>query len=382
VSRGNRAQKPKRKTTAASGTIGRPQADRPAPRETLTPRERWQAVLLRQSPDRAPMDYWATEETTRNLLAHLGCGYQEMLQRLHLDPPLRLAPRYVGPSRREEEDEWGIRYRWVSHGTGAYREAVFAPLAACQSVAEIEATYAWPKPDHWDYGCLAVLARGQECRPIRAGGSEPFLIYRRLRGERRAYLDLACQPEIAHYCLDRIFALCYERTQRIFDSIPGQVLLTSVSEDFGGQKGLLFSLEMMREFFLPGMKRMIELARQRGAYVFCHSDGAMRGALAELVEAGIQILNPIQWRLPGMDREGLKRDFGDRLIFHGGVDNQQTLPFGAPAEVRQEVADNYRILGAGGGYILAPCHYLQDITPPENIVALYQAGYELGWRGG
>jgi uroporphyrinogen decarboxylase len=82
-----------------------------------------------------------------------------------------------------------------------------------------------------------------------------------------------------------------------------------------------------------------------------------------------------------MEREGLKRDFGESVIFHGAMDNQDTLPFGRPDDVRQEVADNYAILGAGGGYILAPCHNIQSVTPPENIVAMYQAGYDLGWRG-
>jgi uroporphyrinogen decarboxylase len=81
-----------------------------------------------------------------------------------------------------------------------------------------------------------------------------------------------------------------------------------------------------------------------------------------------------------MDREGLKRDFGAALVFHGGVDNQYTVPFGTVEEVRQEVLDNYRILGASGGYILAPCHNTQSITPPENIVALYETGYAYGWR--
>jgi len=79
-----------------------------------------------------------------------------------------------------------------------------------------------------------------------------------------------------------------------------------------------------------------------------------------------------------MDREGLKRDFGDRLVFHGGVDNQQTLPFGTPGDVRQEVIDNLRILGAGGGYILAPCHNIQPITPTENILALYETAAREG----
>jgi len=99
-----------------------------------------------------------------------------------------------------------------------------------------------------------------------------------------------------------------------------------------------------------------------------------------MIEAGIDVLNPIQWRCQGMEREGLKRDFGDQVIFHGGMDNQYTLAFGTVEEVRQEVADNLRILGEGGGYILAPCHNIQAVSPPENIVAMYETGYECGWR--
>ncbi len=79
-----------------------------------------------------------------------------------------------------------------------------------------------------------------------------------------------------------------------------------------------------------------------------------------------------------MDREGLKQDFGGHIIFHGAVDNQTTLPFGSVDDVRQEVQENLSILGAGGGYILAPCHNIQAVSPPENIVAMYEAGYELG----
>jgi uroporphyrinogen decarboxylase len=80
-----------------------------------------------------------------------------------------------------------------------------------------------------------------------------------------------------------------------------------------------------------------------------------------------------------MEREGLKKDFGDKIVFHGAVDNQQTLPFGTLADVRQEVADNLRILGAGGGYILGPCHNIQPVGPAENVVAMYETCYELGW---
>jgi uroporphyrinogen decarboxylase len=140
----------------------------------------------------------------------------------------------------------------------------------------------------------------------------------------------------------------------------------------------MYSPAHIRRFLFPGMKRMVELTRQNGSHVFHHSDGSIRQILPDLIELGIQVLNPIQWRCKGMEREGLKRDFGDQLIFHGGVDNQLTIPFGTPADVRKEVEENIRILGAGGGYILAPCHNIQDNTPAENIIALYEAGLEFG----
>jgi len=79
-----------------------------------------------------------------------------------------------------------------------------------------------------------------------------------------------------------------------------------------------------------------------------------------------------------MERERLKRDFGGKVVLHGGMDNQHTLPFGSVDDVRREVEDNLRILGAGGGYILAPCHNIQANTPPENVVAMYETAYDLG----
>jgi uroporphyrinogen decarboxylase len=141
----------------------------------------------------------------------------------------------------------------------------------------------------------------------------------------------------------------------------------------------MISVRHIREFLMPGMKRIIDLGHDAGAFVFHHNDGCCRPILPDMIAAGIDLLNPIQWRCPGMEREGLKRDFGDKLVFHGAVDNQYTLPFGTTGEVRQEVVDNLRIMGEGGGYILAPCHNVQPLTPPGNVVAMYETGYENGW---
>jgi uroporphyrinogen decarboxylase len=140
----------------------------------------------------------------------------------------------------------------------------------------------------------------------------------------------------------------------------------------------MYSLRHIREYFLPRMKKMMKLVHDGGAFVMTHSDGAVRKVIPDLIEIGMDVLNPTQWRCTGMDREGLKRDFGNKIIFHGAMDNQQTLPFGSAEEVRQEVLDNLRILGTGGGYILAPCHNLQGITPLENILAMYETGYRAG----
>ncbi|TEU08041.1 MAG: uroporphyrinogen-III decarboxylase-like protein [Anaerolineales bacterium] len=350
------------------------------PKETMTPRERWLAVLGREKPDRVPMDYWTTDEARDKLMRHLGVSdEQAMLKRLHIDRPITVAPRYVGPPLPPHEDVFGVKKRDVDYGTGVYSEVVSNPLASYTRVEEIEADYRWPSPDWYDYSDLPQQIVGREDYPVRGGGSEPFLIYKNLRGQEQAFMDLVLHPEIVHYCLDKLFELAYQNTVRIYESIPGKVMMSYVAEDMGSQQGLMFSPAQIHEFLLPRMKRMIDLAHEAGAIVFHHSDGAIRRIIPDMIEAGIDVLNPIQWRCKGMERERLKRDFGRKVVFHGAMDNQYTLAFGSVEEVRQEVLDNLRILGEGGGYILAPCHNIQAVGPPENIVAMYETGYECGW---
>lgn len=350
------------------------------PKETMTSKERWLAVLNREKPDRVPMDYWATGEATQKLMKYLNCeNTQEMYERLHIDPVMSVGPRYVGPSPPESEDIYGCRYEKVNYGTGVYSECVYHPLAEYETLEEIKRNFQWPDPDWWDYSGIPDQLKGKEDYIIRGGGSEPFLIYKKLRGQELGTMDLILHPDIVHFCLDKLFDLAYENTRRIYEQIPGKVNLSYVAEDFGSQESLLFSPEQIREFFIPRMKRMIDLVHDAEAFVFHHSDGAIRKIIPDMIEAGIDILNPIQWRCKGMGREGLKRDFGNKVIFHGGMDNQYTLAYGSVEEVRQEVLDNLRILGKNGGYILAPCHNIQAVSPPENIVAMYETCYEHGW---
>jgi len=331
------------------------------------------------------MDIWITREAQDNLCQHLGVAdHVAMLERLHIDKLMRVGPPYIGrPIPPDEQGGWpsefGVKWKPVCYGGGVYYEHATGPLEPYDSVEEIEANYRWPSPDDYDYADLPRQVAECGDYPIQVFGTEAFNWYRKIRGGEQAYMDLLLNPDIAHYCLDRIFGLCYEITSRSYETIPGKVMLTYVVEDFGSQQGLLFSKKQIHEFLVPGMKRMMDLAHQAGSYVFFHSDGAVREIIPDMVSIGIDLLNPVQWRCRGMEREALKREFGDRLVFHGGVDNQYTLPFGTVDEVRLEVLDNLRILGAGGGYVLAPCHNIQVVGPPENVVAMYETGYEYGW---
>jgi len=350
------------------------------PTETMTPRERWLAVMRREKPDRVPLDYWATGEATRKLLAHMGCATTtEMFERLHIDRIDGVGPHYTGPASPPGEDIYGCRYRTVEHDGGAYSECIHNPLAQYSSVEEIEANFQWPSPDWYDVSHLKEQAASLGKHPIRGGGSEPFLVYKNLRGQEQAFIDLIENPEIVHYCLDKLFDLAYENTARIYEQLPGKVDFSYVAEDMGAQEGLMCSPALLEKFLTPRMKRMIDLAHSAGVYVFHHNDGAVRDILPRMIEIGIDLLNPIQWRCRGMARRALKRDFGKDVVFHGGVDNQQTLVFGSVGDVRREVEENLSILGEGGGYILGPCHNIQVVSPAENIVAMYETAYDLGW---
>lgn len=267
----------------------------------------------------------------------------------------------------------------MDYGTGRYKECLYHPLAHFRTVREIRRDYTWPDPDWWDYSAVASRLEGNEDRPVQAGHYEPLLVYKNLRGDMLAYMDLVEHPDLVHYCLDRLFHLSFTEIQRLFDQIPGRVFFTYVAEDMGGQSDLLISPEHIQEFLLPRMEEVIDFVHKAGAYVFHHNDGSIHRIIPDLIAAGIDILNPIQWRCEGMDRMTLKQEFGSQVVFHGGMDNQHTLAFGTAEEVRQEVRDNLQILGKSGGYILAPCHNIQPLTPPENILTMYETGYEHGW---
>ena len=357
----------------------------------MNSRERILAAINHQPVDRVPTDIWAAPEVWGILRARFGTE-EDVREALHIDGIVDVRPAYIGPplpSCPADAGEdfrvyygiWGAELQWLGHGTGRYLEQVNYPLANVRTVDDLK-NCRWPNPDWFDYAGLRTLAgKYHATRAVKSGYMAPVFVQNLLRGMEQSFMDPLAEPDLTHELLRRVCDFEYERHRRAFEAAPGLIDMAEVTDDLGCQTGALFSLELYREFYQPHHQRFINLCREFGIKVFHHDDGAMRPFLPDLVAMGIDILNPLQWNCPGMGLTALKRDFGHQLCFHGGVENQKILPFGTPDDVRAEVRHCIDALACDGtGYILAPCHNLQSLTPIENIIAMYDEAWQYGCR--
>jgi uroporphyrinogen decarboxylase len=349
----------------------------------MTPRERMLAAIRHEKPDRIPTDIWATEEVMRKLRDHFGPD-ADLRAALHIDGMASIAPDYVGPPlplvpENEQVNYWGIRKKRAAYATGTYWEQSHHPLADARTVDDL-ANYPWPRADWFDYSRIREQAKAaRNERLVMSGYMAPFFYHNLLRGLEQSLVDPHEHPVLTRAILQGISDFFYEHHRRIFEAADGMVDIAQVTDDYGSQTGPLIGMETFRSFYRPHLERFTGLCREFGILVFHHDDGAIRPFIPDLIEMGIDVLNPVQWVCPGMDRAGLKRDFGGEVCFHGGIDNQRILPFGTTEEVRREVREAIDSLACDGtGYILAPCHNIQAVTPVENIVAMYDEARRYG----
>ena len=347
-------------------------------REVLTSRQRVRLALAHQETDRIPIAMVCAginPPAYRALEAHLG-RERGLTVREYLDPLIdivQVGPRYIGPPLAPGEDIWGVRRAAVSYGEGSYDEIAYYPLAEARDAADL-ATHRWPSTAWFDYAVLperiaAVQAQGERCIMVTNGNIFESSWY--MRGFERMFEDLALHPDLAQGILERVTAFYIDHFRRMLEAARGEVDLVFTADDIGGQNGLLMSLPMWERCLKPCHARLNQVIHELGAKVIYHSDGAVMEAAPGLIEMGIDVLQALQFDARGMDPVALKKDFGDRLCFEGGVSVQKTLPYGSPEDVRREVEERVAILGQGGGYILGPSHAIQAGTPPENILALF-----------
>jgi uroporphyrinogen decarboxylase len=304
---------------------------------------------------------------------------------LHIDGFAWLFPEYCGPAmptvpEGESIDVWGIRYQQCDYGAGAYNETCYHPLAEAQTIEDLD-RFRWPNPDWFSYAPMRQKASDARARQaVKCGYMAPFFLHTLLRGLERALMDPYERPEFTQYLMTRITDYLYEHHARMFEACAGLIDVGDVTDDLGCQAGPIMRMDVFRAFYRPHTERLTGLCREFGLKVFHHDDGGIRPFIPDLIEIGMDILNPIQWTCPGMERIDLKRDFGGKLCFHGGVENQRILAFGTPGEVRAEVRACIDSLGSDGtGYILAPCHNIQPVTTVVNIIAMYDEAHHYGF---
>ncbi|HEY3398919.1 MAG TPA: uroporphyrinogen decarboxylase family protein [Armatimonadota bacterium] len=351
----------------------------------MTSKERVRDALEHRQPDRVPLDYYARAEVSAAVRARLGLGAGESVEEA-LGADLRgVGPRFGPPSHELGyadptvevtpdglyRDIWGVGFRANQTEVGFYMDLADCPLRGLREVGELD-DYPWPSADDWDYSGLPTQldAAGEYWTWGASRGI--FEISWFMRGFEEFMLDLALRPELAGALMDRVQAYLLERTRRLLAASGGRLDMVEYNDDTGGQNGLLLSPAMWRQFLRPRMVEFIGLCREHGARVRYHSCGGVRPIIPDLIEIGVDALNPVQTMAAGMEPAALKRDFGDRITWSGGVDTQGLLPNGSREEVAAHTRWLIETLGKDGGLILGPAHVFQPDVPVENVLAVYE----------
>jgi uroporphyrinogen decarboxylase len=263
-------------------------------------------------------------------------------------------------------DDWGIHWVKQFH----FNQIASYPLAG----AAPEAVLAYRFPEHRREALLALMHPVLEKRRDFYIGCDVspcvFEMYWRLRGMEDALLDVASEQMMVREMFRRCADFAIWLGEQACERFPLDWYWTG--DDVAGQHSMMMSPSSWRRLIKPELARVFDVGRRKGLPVAYHCCGALRPIIPDLIEIGMDILNPVQCNCPGMDALELKKEFGSRLTFMGGVDTQGLLPSGTVADVRRATARLIAGMTAdGGGYILAASHTIPPETPADNIFAMY-----------
>jgi uroporphyrinogen decarboxylase len=397
-------------------------------------RERVLTALRHQEPDRVPVDFGGTVDSTisaftyQALRKHLGLPptitrVQDIYQytavieedvrralgvdtRPMLDEPVvwrreelpdgspaefpaRFQPQRQADGSQVVLDAAGAVVLKMPAG-GHYFDPVSSPLAQAQTRADIEqhldAIASYDRPDHLDLGYEALAEEARVLRDetdyllVGFFGGHIFQAAQSLRGWEQFLVDLLADRAFAEALLDHLAEANIHRFARYAETVGRYVDVIHFEDDLGMQDRPLVRPSLYREAVKPYHARLFRFVRAHcDAYILFHSDGAVAPLIPDFVEMGIDALNPVQVSAAGMDTAWLKREFGKDLTFWGAAcDSQTVLPFGRPREVEDEVKRRIDDLAPGGGFVLAPVHNVQAEVPVENVVAMFEAAGEYG----
>ncbi len=380
----------------------------------MNPRERVTLALNHKEPDRIAIDLGGSicssihKKSYLELKKYLGMEVDEiimadyiqqlpyldedLLERFEVDFRMVQLPAATVPDLEifEDGDYWAFIDRWGSKlhmpkDGGLYFDWVEFPIKETSMTALDR--YQWPRPDppehidqlqtqakhlyeNTDYALVGsgVIGGGIFEQPARTMGLENFLI------------SLLTDPKFADRFMERITEIYIESCNTYLDQIGKYLQVFTYWDDVNSQDGWLISPDIYRKMIKPKQRRLVEAIKKKtDAKIYYHGCGAVFDLIPDLIEIGFDIINPVQVSAAGMDTQVLKRTYGEDIVFWGGgVDTQNTLPFGTPEEVAEEVKQRIDDLAAGGGFVFAPVHNIQADVPPQNIVAAFETALEYG----
>ncbi|MGI6114399.1 MAG: uroporphyrinogen decarboxylase family protein [Mahellales bacterium] len=347
----------------------------------MNSKERVYMALNHEEPDRVPINFRATDQIIDVLYNHYGKDYYQLLDHFNVDFR-EVIPDYIGPALKKLDDGtqldiWGVGRKEVITATSRDVCVNVNPLKDINDVDELN-KYNWPSIDMFDFSvvdrkCDEFKGYAISTEGIHAEGYHGvFHILTYLFGMERVMMDLVLNEELIQGAIKHIMSFFLKYYEKIFQQAKGKIDFLFYKDDFGTQNSLLISRDFFLKFFAPTLKQLVDLANSYNVKMILHSCGSVIELIPDFIDIGIKVLDPIQTSAKGMDIKVLKERFGDKLTFHGAIDTQKLLPKSSPEQVKEVVRNTIDILGKGGGYFFSPSHRIQQDTPLENVIAMYE----------
>jgi uroporphyrinogen decarboxylase len=344
-------------------------------------KERVLAAVCHRETDRVPITFDAEKEVYKALYDHLGLVTKEdLFDRLHVDTWIILPGNFI--YRQDENDKkekttiWGYRTKVTEYNGGSYDEICFNPLSGKNEIKDIN-KHNWPSPDILDFTHFpheASLHSDRAVIGVFTWGA--YHISSLVRGTEDLMMDFAIRRNYIDYLFKTISQISCAALTTMLESYGNGIDIVYMADDYCSQDAPMFSPEDFKEFVVPYLRKIVQITHKYNKKFLLHVCGAVRPLLPMIIDAGVDMLEPIQIRAAGMDPSGLKKDFGNDICFYGGVDLQQILCNGTPQQVAGEVKRLIDILGKDGGYIIGPGHtYIQPDSPLENIMIMYETAH-------
>ena len=355
--------------------------------ETMTAKQRVLNTFIFEKTDRVPMDYSANPSIHHALCKSLGIAgddYMQLFEALGVD--YRTAwPRYTGPLIYPEIEgcdvnpEYGYYTRWVENESGGYQDFCNFPLQDADE--EKIRAFPVPNPDNFDYQTALDQLKSFRDYGVYVGNpgiADIINSIGRVMGMEDTLVNLMTEDEATLDLVNRKVSLELAIMERLLHKAKGAVDFVWIGEDLGTQIAPMISLDMYRRVLRPFHQKFVDLAKSYRLPVMIHTCGSSSWAYEDFIDMGINAVDTLQPEAVDMSPKYLKDRFGGRLSFHGCISTAGALAYGTIDDVAKTVRETLGIMMPGGGYHFAPTHMIQDNTPVENVIAMYQCGHQYG----